>query len=265
MTVMGIFRWVTLCGIVVAVCSCAHSDRCSQDRTLFQTSTITALLEGGYDGVVSCGELRRRGDLGIGTFDRLDGELILLDGEIFQARANDTVAHAPDSLKVPFAVVTRFVPGVSLTNGPVSDYVSLKKQMDAVRRSENLFYAVRVEGVFGYVKYRSVPPQDKPYPKLTEVASRQPVFERRAIRGTLVGFWCPEYAKTLNVPGWHLHFISEDRKSGGHLLECAWEGGVIQSETLLEIQLSLPEGAAFQRLSLGGDSTGAIKAVESGK
>lgn len=258
-------RLTFLAAVALGLVSCAHVVPRPQGAVLSQTSTIKALLEGGYDGVVTCGDLRRQGDLGIGTFDRLDGELILIDGSIYQARADGTVVRAPDRLMVPFAAVTRFTPSLTRRGGAVADYDSLKKLLDGLRSGDNLFYAVRVDGVFDYVKYRSVPPQVKPYPKLAEVAARQPVFERRAIRGTLVGFWCPQYAATLNVPGWHLHFISEDRKSAGHLLDCAWQGGAVQSEALSEIHLSLPRTTAFQDLQLDGDSSRTLKAVESGK
>jgi acetolactate decarboxylase len=209
--------------------------------------------------------LRRRGDFGIGTFDRLDGELIMMDGIIYQAKADGTVVHVPDKLGVPFAAVIRFKPDTSRTVGAAPDYDSLKKNLDILRSGDNLFFAFRVDGLFDYVKYRSVPPQVKPYPKLVDVAACQPVFERRFIKGSLVGFWCPEYARTLNLPGYHLHFISEDRKSAGHLLDCAWQGGAAQSEMISELQLSLPRTFSFQSLPLGGDSSRALRAAESGK
>lgn len=259
------FRSIVLIGVALGLVSCAHLGWRAEPGVLSQTSTITALLEGGYDGVTTCGDLRRQGNFGIGTFDRLDGEMILLEGVVYQARADGSVVRAPDSLSVPFAAVTRLCPRTTSSVGPASDYEALKKSLDAMRSGENQFYAIRVDGVFDTVKYRSVPPQTKPYPKLAEVAAKQPVFERRAIRGTLVGFWCPEYARALNVPGYHLHFISGDRTSAGHLLECAWQGGTTAVEPISEFHLSLPRTPAFQALHLGGDSSRTLKAVESGK
>ncbi|MEI6167905.1 MAG: acetolactate decarboxylase [bacterium] len=251
--------------IASGLVSCVHHGPPPPAGVLSQTSTITALLEGGYDGVTSCGELRRKGDFGIGTFDHLDGEMILIDGVIYQAKADGTVARVPDSLKVPFAAVTGFRPDLTWTVGAASDYEALKKNMDAVRAGDNLFLAIRVDGLFDYVKFRSVPPQVKPYPKLVDVAARQPVFERRRVKGSLVGFWCPEYVRTLNLPGYHLHFISEDRKSAGHLLDCTWQGGAVKAEVISEFHLFLPETPAFQKLQLNGDSSRALKAAESGR
>jgi acetolactate decarboxylase len=209
--------------------------------------------------------LRQKGDFGIGTFDHLDGEMVLIDGVIFQAKADGSVNLVPDSQTVPFAAVTQFPVSSSRKVGAASDLEALKKALDVFRPGNNLFYAFRLDGVFDYVKFRSVPAQVKPYPKLVDVAARQPVFERRSIRGTLVGFWCPEYAKTLNLPGYHLHFISEDRKSAGHLLNCAWQGGEVKMGTLNEFHLILPTTQEFQSLHLSGDTAGAMKAAESGK
>jgi len=259
------FQIVAISIFVLGLSACVHPAPRVEPVTLSQTSTITALLDGGYDGVTFCGDLRHKGDFGIGTFDHLDGEMIMIDGVIFQAKADGTVARATDGMKVPFAAVTRFTPSIHRKIGASPDVDLLKKNLDALRVGNNSFYAIRVDGVFDYVKFRSVPSQVKPYPKLVDVAARQPVFERRAIKGSLVGFWCPEYAKTLNVPGYHLHFISEDRKSAGHLLDCAWQGGVVEMAVISEFHLSLPQTSDFQGLHLGGDSSHALKAAESGK
>jgi len=258
-------RLLVLVVMAVGVSSCTTYSPRKEFGVLSQISTITALLDGGYDGVASCGELRWKGDFGIGTFDHLDGELIMLDGIIYKAKSDGTVVQVSDSMKVPFAAVTYFVANAPRVIDAVPDFEALKKKLDALRAGDNLFYAIRVEGLFDVVKYRSVPPQVKPYPKLADVAARQPVFERRAIRGMLVGFWCPEYAKSLNVPGYHLHFISEDRKSAGHLLDCVWQQGTAQAEMISEFELTLPRTAAFQTLRLSGESSHDLKAVESGK
>ena len=249
--------------LAFALCSCAQLR--AKGPVLNQTSTLNALLDGGYDACTTCKELKRQGNFGIGTFDHLDGEMVFLDGKIYQARADGRVALAPDELGVPFAAVTRFHPAVTRRLEPAGDLEALKKQMDALKTGPNLFLAFRVDGLFDHVKYRSVPAQAKPYPKLTEVAARQPVFERRVIHGTLLGFWCPDYAKSLNLPGYHLHFISDDRQSAGHLLDCSLLEGTVSSEYITEFFLHLPQSGEFQKLSLGGDTARALKAAESGK
>lgn len=260
------FRVLVLIGVAFGLASCAHPGPRTTPAVLSQTSTISALLEGSYDGVVSCGELRRQGNFGIGTFDHLDGELILLDGVVYQAKADGKVVRAPDALSVPFAAVTRFASRPAQKVGAAASYEALQKHLDTLRSGDNVFCAIRVDGVFDYVKYRSVPPQTKPYPKLIVVtANHQAVFERRAIRGTLVGFWCPPYSNSFNVPGYHLHFISEDRQSAGHLLDCSWQGGTAGAKAISEFHVSLPRTADFQTLNLRDPSSRTIRVVESGK
>jgi acetolactate decarboxylase len=253
---------------LLLACSCTGLRPAAGNDTVSQTSTITALLEGCYDGVTTCGELKAQGDFGIGTFDRLDGEMILLDGTVYQARADGTVVRPADSARVPFASVTRFGTPPMKAFGVCGDLDALKAMLDALRTGgDNLFYAIRVEGVFERVKFRSVPAQSKPYPKLAEVAARQPVFEKTSIRGTLVGFWCPAYAKTLNLAGYHLHFISEDRKSGGHLLDCVLRSGGAVVEARHVFHMTLPQDGAFRDARIGGDAAAdrALKAAESGR
>ena len=195
--------------------------------------------------------------------------MILLDGTVYQARADGTVVRPADSARVPFASVTRFGPvREAAALGACGDFDALKAKLDALRtKGDNLFYAIRVEGVFERVKFRSVPAQSKPYPKLAEVAARQPVFEKTSTRGTLVGFWCPAYAKTLNLAGYHLHFISDDRKSGGHLLDCVLRSGDAAVGARHIFHVTLPENEAFRNVRMGGDAAAdrALKAAESGR
>ncbi len=81
--------------------------------------------------------------------------------------------------------------------------------------SRNMIYAIRVDGYFEHVKVRSVPKTEN-YKPLVEVAENQPEFEFNQIKGTIAGFYTPSYLSTVNVPGLHLHFISEDFEHGGH-------------------------------------------------
>jgi len=108
-----------------------------------------------------------------------------------------------------------------------------------------MFYAIKVEGTFAYIKTRSVQKQTEPYPPLVEVTSAQTVFEFNDVEGTLVGFWCPEYSDGINLPGYHLHFISDDFTMGGHLLECSMKAGTILIDTTTEYHMLLPENEHF--------------------
>jgi len=187
--------------------------------TLYQVSTATALVEGIYQGAVRVRTLREHGDLGLGTFENLDGEMVIVDGHFFQARSDGSVKEVDDDVLCPFAVVTRFAPDSAIVLGQCPDLSHLVAQFDQLRHSDNFFFALRVEGHFAYVRTRAMCRTEEGVP-LVQAAAVQPEFEFHDVSGTLVGFWTPEYAKTLNVPGYHLHFLSVDHQSGGHLLEC---------------------------------------------
>ncbi len=217
---------------------------------LFQTSTISALLEGVYDGHLTCKELKKHGDTGIGTFDALDGEMVMLDGSVYQVKADGAAYAADDSLRTPFAVATFFEPDHVLTVRDVKDYGHLQTQLDAMLPTKNALYALRIEGTFSYIRTRSVPRQTKPYPRLIEVAKTQPTFEYRDIEGTLVGFRLPDYMEGVNVPGYHLHFIAFDRRCGGHLLECRADSIGVQLDRMSQFHMTLPEGGDFDTFTI---------------
>ncbi len=212
-----------------------------QSHVVFQTSTIDALLDGAYDGDVSFGELRKRGDLGLGTLDAVDGEMIALDGRFYRAAADGTVDEIPDSARTPFAVVTRFEPDTTVTLGHPLDHSALLERIEAAL-PEGACQALRIDGSFESVVARSVHRQTKPYPPLAEVAAHQSVFELRHVAGTLVGFRFPDYAQGLEVPGYHLHFITSDRTRGGHVLDCRLSEGLLALEGSTELHLELPRG-----------------------
>lgn len=229
--------------LLIAAWGCAPAR--NNKEILFQTSTIGALLEGVYDGLLTCKELKKHGDTGIGTFDGLEGEMVMLDGNVYQVKADGAAYPADDCQTTPFAVVTFFEPDHALTLSEVKDYEDLQKQLDAMLPTKNIPYAVRIEGRFPYIRTRSVPRQTRPYPRLIEVAKTQPTFEYRDIEGTLVGFRLPDYMEGLNVPGYHLHFIDSERKCGGHLLECQAETVKAQLDHTSEFHMALPKGGDF--------------------
>jgi acetolactate decarboxylase len=217
----------------------------SLHHTLFQTSTIDALLDGNYDGDISFAELEERGDLGLGTLDALDGEMIALDGTFYQISADGTVHQVDRRTKTPFAVVTSFEPGPSRTLDTTMDLAALYALVDRLLGDTSICCAIRVDGHFEYVKTRSVPRQRKPYPPLVEVVKNQPVFELSDVRGSLVGFRFPDYAEGLNVAGYHFHFITEDRSAGGHVLECRLAGGELRIDHEADLRVELPSGVSL--------------------
>src|ERR1700733_4011984 len=177
--------------------------------TLFQVSTSTALVKGVYDGVVRIGDLKQHGDLGLGTFDGLDGEMLALDGRFYQVQSSGKVSEPADDARVPFAVVTTFRADRGFAIDHVDGSADLLAQLDGVRRTENLFYAVCIDGLFARIKTRAAC-KAASGESLVDATSRQAEFEFEAVNGTLVGFWTPSYARSLNIAGCPLPFVTDD-------------------------------------------------------
>jgi acetolactate decarboxylase len=209
--------------------------------TVTQTSTIDALLAGVYDGEMTCGRLLSHGDFGIGTFDRLDGEMVVLEGKVYQIKADGKVYQPPESMKTPFAAISEFHPDEMVTPKPGTDYAGLREMIDNEIENHHLFYGIRIDGHFKYMHTRSVPAQNKPYRPLAEVTKNQPEFKMTDISGTIVGFRCPSYVKGINVPGFHLHFLSKDKTSGGHILGFEISQAKVEIDTCSNFLLVMPK------------------------
>jgi acetolactate decarboxylase len=209
-------------------------------HTLFQTSTIEALLEGKYDGDISFAELEERGDFGLGTLDALDGEMIALDGSFYQVKADGRAYAIDKGMRTPFAVVTFFEANLSRTLETPVDFDAFGAYLDLLVGGETSCYAVRVDGYFEYIKTRSVPRQRKPYPPLAEVVKSQPTFELYDVGGSLLGFRFPHYAQGMNVAGYHFHFITADRSAGGHVLGFRLARGELRVDREADLRLELP-------------------------
>ncbi|MCX6985264.1 MAG: acetolactate decarboxylase, partial [Lentisphaerae bacterium] len=192
---------------IALIFGCAHCPQ-RQNDTLYQVSTIDALLKASYDGDTDIKSLKRHGNFGLGTFNNLDGEMLLLDGTFYQIKSDGQVYEASPETKTPFACVTFFDAKETFVMESGTNSAKFAKD-SPMYFIPNYFYAVKIEGTFKMIKARSVPAQTKPYPRLTEVVKTQPVFEFKDVKGTLAGFFTPYFFKGINVPGTHLHFISD--------------------------------------------------------
>ena len=221
-------------------------------HTLFQVSTAGALVQGIYEKAVSSSLLLNYGDFGIGTFDDLDGEMVVLDGAIYQVRSNGTVTRVKDDTGTPFAVVVRFLADQDETIPQARNFEDLRHLCDKHRDSVNLFYAFRIDGHFDHIHTRAMKATLDGLP-LAQAAAIQPEFDFHNIDGTLVGIWAPQFSGSLNIAGYHFHFLSDDRTKGGHLLECSGKNLRIQVERLTDFHLCLPESEEFLRADLTKD------------
>jgi acetolactate decarboxylase len=220
-----------------------HSQHAAAE--VYQTSTMAALLDGIYDGEVSVGELLDHGDFGLGTFNHLDGEMVVLGGVCHHLRADGSARVAATDEHTPFAAVTWFQPEQTLPMTEPADRAEIQARIDAAIKTGNLIQAVRITGMFSRILTRTVMAQTPPYPPLTEATADQQVNELRDVTGTLAGFRTPDYEQGISVPGYHLHFIDESRTRGGHVLDFEIKQGTATIATSSELHLSLPRSPAF--------------------
>ena len=167
---------------------------------LYQYSTLGSLMAGIYDGALTFGELKTHGDFGLGTFNTLDGEMVAIDGQIYQVTADGSVHTVSDDMQTPFSVITFFESDQSTTVQESIDCDALKSMIDDMLPTDNIPYAIKVSGDFSYMKTRSVPAQEQPYPPLLDVIAEQPTFEFEQIQGDMLGFRLPDYMDVANSP-----------------------------------------------------------------
>lgn len=207
--------------------------------TIYLCAPVNALVEGIYEENVRLGDLKTHGDFGLGTFNDLDGEMVMLDGRTYQITAAGEVREVGDDILTPFASVTFYKPVSHDAIKWELTYPEFLAWVDRLLPSPNLFYALRIEGEFTYMKVRSVPRQAN-YRPLVEVAQEQAVFEFHDVQGTLAGFFTPAFMSSLSVPGLHLHFLSADLTRGGHLLECVPRQARVGIQFIQKLELALP-------------------------
>lgn len=212
---------------------------------MYQVSTLGALQVGLYQGAEDLRELHRHGDFGLGTFTALNGEMVVDRGTIFQIPFSGRARTAKPSWETPFAVVTFFDADRTFRVKKRFDLDELGRAIDRRLSTTNIFYAVRVTGKFTFVQTRSVPKQSKPYPPLADVIAEQRTFELRHRKGTMVGIRSPEYVGSLNVPGYHWHFVTKNGRAGGHVLAVNAKGIKVAVDPTRRWKVQLPATKAF--------------------
>jgi len=215
------------------------------ENKVYLCAPVNSLVEGIYEQNIPFHAIKQYGDFGLGTFNDLDGEMFMVDGEIFRIASDGKVNQiTDDSVCTPFACVTKFQPvSEEILDGGLA-YNDFLKWMVEQMPSPNIFYAFRITGDFDYVKTRSVPKQEN-YRPLVEVAAEQPIFEFNNVSGQMVGFYTPSFMASLSVPGVHLHFLTDDKSSGGHLLECRPRRIKLELQYLYTLELSLPSNLDY--------------------
>jgi acetolactate decarboxylase len=228
---------------------------------IYFCAPVNALVEGIYEQKIPFTQIQSHGDFGLGTFDELDGEMVMLDGEIYQITGTGEVHHITRPAWTPFACVTFYQPLSHDRLDQDMPYANFQAWLEQLLPSPNIFYALRIEGHFAYMKVRSVPKQEN-YRPLVEVAKLQQVFTFTDITGTLAGFYTPSFLGSVSVPGLHLHFLSADRRHGGHLLECRprqIEAGI---QMLPTMELALPMSLDYLTWDFARDTEADLSQAE---
>ena len=233
-------------------------------ETIYQVALLQSLTQGYYDGIIKVSELKKHGDIGIGTFEGVNGEMIVLDGTVYQALGDGTVQEAADDETVPFSNVTFFDKDGGAELSDINDVNALKEKLNAmVEENGKNFYFVKMSGTFEKMNVRSEIKQEKPYKTLDKaLETDQREFNYDNITGTVVALYCPDYMGGLNTPGWHFHFISDDKTKGGHLLDLQFAKATAEYDATPGFDMCLTDNGDFQKMELSKDVSDAIKKVE---
>jgi acetolactate decarboxylase len=242
----------------------AELHREHEPHILFQASTVGALLDGAFEGDLRFAELAEHGDLGLGTLNGLDGEMIALEGRFYRADVGGRVNEIDPEQRTPFAVVTNFEPTIEARLGEGLDQEALLAALDELAPAGASSYAVRLDGRFELVRARSVPRQRPPYRPLAEVIAEQHVFDLTDLEGTMLGFRFPAYVEGIEVAGYHLHFIGADRGRGGHVLDSRSSGLRARLDPSDDLHVELPPALDLADPDLAASTHEAIELAERG-
>ncbi|WP_027406126.1 acetolactate decarboxylase [Anaerovibrio sp. RM50] len=237
----------------------------TERESLNQVALLQSLAQGYFGGTVTVRDMRSLGDVGIGTFEGLNGEMIMLDGTVYQALGDGRVIVADDKTAVPYATVTYFDDDVALDLKDIGDKAAFEKALneEVKKCGENSFYMIKLHTEFSSILFRSEYGSQKPYPTLVEaLKGKQTEFTANNIRGTLVGLYCPNYMAGLNSPGWHFHFISDDRKQGGHILELSLKRGTVLLDKTDKFTMIIHDDPHFHEFNLAKDMSKDIRSAE---
>jgi acetolactate decarboxylase len=217
---------------------------------IFHYSVLKALDNGILEGNMTVPELLRHGDHGLGTFNQLNGEMIVLGGMVYRVTPEGKVVEAQEDVRIPYAVVSFFDPDMTILKGgdDYVDYGRLNTMMDTLLPSRNQFYALRITGHFRHIMCGGVDRQERPYDRtLLEILSDRPVYEKEDVHGTMVGIWCPAYIGDINTRGFHLHFLADDRSMGGHVMAFEASSLEIQYDGKWQYKFVLPGTEEFKK------------------
>ncbi|KAG0651514.1 Alpha-acetolactate decarboxylase [Hyphodiscus hymeniophilus] len=224
---------------------------------LYQYSIINALMDGVASGGIELSNLQELGDHGLGTFESIDGEMVMIDSISYHLRADGSIETATAHNKLPFAMVTNFTPTISGRKVSLPDKDAIyKTAKEMFPSTSNVYLALKIDGTFQRMKVRAVRGQRYKGQPLSELGDSQAVNEYTNIEGTVFGFRSPPFSQGISVAGGHLHFVSAKRDCGGHVLELEASGAEISGAVIKDVRIELPESVEFNEAKLEKDAGG---------
>lgn len=236
---------------LLLIFSCNNRD----EDTVFHYSVLKALDNGVLEGTMKVGDLKKHGNLGLGTYNKMDGEMVVVDHVVYRIPQDGKIIIPSDETLIPYSIVTFYKQEKVIRLEGNIDYPALSAFADSIIPSRNLFYAFRITGEFRYIKCGGASAQERPYDKsLTQMLAGRPVYEGKNIKGVLVGFWCPEYIGDINTHRFHLHFLSDDKTMGGHLMEFTAGSLEIGYDVKHSYRILLPDTRDFRDASFRSEA-----------
>jgi len=237
-----------------------------KSNTLFTAGHSGAFIGGLYNGYYTYKNLKQHGNFGLGAPDKLDGELIILDNEIYQTQSTGKTFKVKDTELTPFAVVNFFKADTVIQVTAKMSKEQLYSYLDKILPKQNGIYAIHIKGEFSTLKTRAFPPvKNKPYRPLADMIPLQQFFTLNLVKGDLVGYRIPAHMEGPNISGYHFHFISADKQSGGHLIDLLTGNITIEVDYLNSFTVDLPQTQDFYNFDFKKDRRDEVKRVENGK
>ncbi|WP_143310554.1 acetolactate decarboxylase [Chitinophaga vietnamensis] len=233
--------------------------------TFFQTGVASGFIGGLYDGWYPNRELKKHGDFGLGAPDKLDGEMLMLKGKIYQTRADGHTSVMTDDASTSLALVTFFHAQKIFRLPHAMDKQTFYHYLDSLLSNPNAIYAIHIYGSFDSATTRAFPPPPLPYRPLAELLPLQHFFHYQHINGDLVGYRLPLYLESLSIHGYHFHFLSADKNNGGHIIDLGVKDVTIEIAELPHFAMTLPDSKGFREFNFGKDRKAELKSVENGK
>lgn len=235
-------------------------------NNLFTVGIGAGLIGGLYDGNFPYSLLKQHGDFGLGAPDKLDGELVVFQGKIYQTQYTGKTFVVDDKQLTPFAMVHFFQPDKKITINNEIGKETLFHLLDSILTNVNGLYAIHISGKFNYIKTRAFPPvKANDHTPLASMLPLQHFFEFKDAKGDLIGYRLPSFMDNTNISGYHFHFLSAGKDAGGHIIDVKAHNIVIEIDMLDSYTINVPSNKEFEQFDFKKNRAEDIKSVERGE